>query len=262
MPTSTDYSYNIQSILARYHRVFSSFKMPTTKDYSYHIRFILVRYRPIHEDQSLSFDDPFHVDLRIWYTRRDQHAVPINMIMKEAPLHHGQLKSHDTARLALTPLLSILSTTGIDVNDQTVNDISDCAMALSSVSISCGPDHGLLVPGIQLLFIDATNTVGPGPSIDSCIEVLERLVLVHDGGWGSMDWCAICLEDVGCAGKVAQMPCSHVYHGDCIIEWLKMSDLCPLCRYQMPAFNFFCRRLMFCRTKLSVFSDNIYISSL
>ncbi|KAI8543429.1 hypothetical protein RHMOL_Rhmol08G0217100 [Rhododendron molle] len=179
--------------------------MPTTKDYSYHIRFILVRYRPIHDDQSLSFDDPFHVDLRIWYTRRDQYAVPINMITKEASLHHGQLKSHDTARPALTPLLSILSTTGIDVNDQTVNDISDCARALSSVPISRGPDHGLLVPGIQLLFIDAGNTVGPGPAIDSCIKALETLVLVHDGGSGSMDPCAICLEEVGRASKVAQM---------------------------------------------------------
>ncbi|KAG5536690.1 hypothetical protein RHGRI_024196 [Rhododendron griersonianum] len=134
------------------------------------------------------------------------------MITKEDSLHHGQLKSHDTARPALTPLLSILSTAGIDVNDQTVSDISDCARALSSVPIGRGPDHGLLVPGIQLLFIDAANTVGPGPAIDSCIEALERLVLVHDGGLGSMDRCAICLEDVGRAGKVAQMPCSHVYH--------------------------------------------------
>ncbi|KAJ6949162.1 hypothetical protein NC651_003235 [Populus alba x Populus x berolinensis] len=34
--------------------------------------------------------------------------------------------------------------------------------------------------------------------------------------------------------KAAQMPCSHVYHRDCISQWFKTKDICPLCRYRIP----------------------------
>ncbi|KAI8543430.1 hypothetical protein RHMOL_Rhmol08G0217200 [Rhododendron molle] len=77
------------------------------------------------------------------------------MIKKIFPLPHGQLKSRDTARSALKPF----STVGINVTDQTVNDISDCAM----VPLIGRGSHGLVVPGILLVFIDAVNTVkSPG----------------------------------------------------------------------------------------------------
>lgn len=209
--------------------------MSTTTDYQYTI---LARDHPLRDDQSLPFNDPFHVDLRVWYTPRAQ-PVPIMMIRKQAPLPHGQLKSHDTARPALKPLLSFLSTAGINLDDQTVNAISYCARALSSQPIRRA-SHGLVVPGIELLILldpeavwEEVNTVRPVPATDACIEALEKLVL-GDGGSGSVDRCAVCFEDFCHGSEVARMPCSHVYHGGCIVEWLKTSNLCPLCRYQMP----------------------------
>lgn len=33
---------------------------------------------------------------------------------------------------------------------------------------------------------------------------------------------------------IARLPCLHLYHGGCIVQWLESSHLCPLCRYQMP----------------------------
>ncbi|XP_057810060.1 uncharacterized protein LOC131024562 [Salvia miltiorrhiza] len=46
--------------------------------------------------------------------------------------------------------------------------------------------------------------------------------------------CCICLEELG-GVALRRMPCSHVFHGGCIKEWLRKSRYCPLCRYQMPA---------------------------
>nr|CAB3463023.1 unnamed protein product [Digitaria exilis] len=31
------------------------------------------------------------------------------------------------------------------------------------------------------------------------------------------------------------MPCSHGFHERCILPWLRVSRLCPLCRFAMPA---------------------------
>lgn len=49
--------------------------------------------------------------------------------------------------------------------------------------------------------------------------------------------CAICMEDFGADDDeqlITRLPCSHYFHGDCVVHWLEISHLCPLCRYPMP----------------------------
>ncbi|XP_039802599.1 RING-H2 finger protein ATL80-like [Panicum virgatum] len=47
--------------------------------------------------------------------------------------------------------------------------------------------------------------------------------------------CAACLEGYAAGDTVRTLPCSHGFHGHCILRWLAASRLCPLCRFAMPA---------------------------
>ena len=40
--------------------------------------------------------------------------------------------------------------------------------------------------------------------------------------------CIICLEDFRIDDEVIFLPCLHIFHRDCIIEWLKNHDDCPV----------------------------------
>ncbi|KAK2965706.1 hypothetical protein RJ640_022233 [Escallonia rubra] len=47
--------------------------------------------------------------------------------------------------------------------------------------------------------------------------------------------CSICLEELGVGVEIARTPCFHAYHQDCILNCLKTSNLCPLCRSAMSS---------------------------
>ncbi|EYU40218.1 hypothetical protein MIMGU_mgv1a024749mg [Erythranthe guttata] len=69
------------------------------------------------------------------------------------------------------------------------------------------------------------------PAEDSSImSSLKRVAVDSDQNIS----CSICLEDLE---EALSMPCSHVYHGDCIKKWLSISHYCPLCRFEMPTTN-------------------------
>jgi hypothetical protein len=42
--------------------------------------------------------------------------------------------------------------------------------------------------------------------------------------------CAICLAKLESGDVVGDIPCSHVFHKDCLKDWLKQKNRCPLCQ--------------------------------
>ncbi|GFP82741.1 E3 ubiquitin-protein ligase ring1-like [Phtheirospermum japonicum] len=46
--------------------------------------------------------------------------------------------------------------------------------------------------------------------------------------------CSVCLEELPVGAVVSTLPCSHVFHSDCILKWLNKSHYCPICRFEMP----------------------------
>ncbi|XP_010316970.1 probable E3 ubiquitin-protein ligase ZFP1 [Solanum lycopersicum] len=42
--------------------------------------------------------------------------------------------------------------------------------------------------------------------------------------------CSICLDDYYDKEKLIQIICGHLYHLDCIREWIKLKNFCPICK--------------------------------
>ena len=49
--------------------------------------------------------------------------------------------------------------------------------------------------------------------------------------------CIICMEDFMNGDEVIYLPCLHVFHNTCILEWLKRHDDCPVCKFKLTLEN-------------------------
>lgn len=56
---------------------------------------------------------------------------------------------------------------------------------------------------------------------------------VADGASIDNGDCRVCLTDFTPGEKLRTLPCLHIYHVDCIDEWLKRNAVCPVCRQSL-----------------------------
>ena len=75
----------------------------------------------------------------------------------------------------------------------------------------------------------ALNIFAPPPATRETIESIPFLKItqqhVEDG-----TNCNVCFEEYFVDEAVNILPCLHMFHSYCIIEWLSMHNSCPLCR--------------------------------
>ncbi|KAJ9145875.1 hypothetical protein P3X46_028205 [Hevea brasiliensis] len=77
----------------------------------------------------------------------------------------------------------------------------------------------------------ATDEDGPRTQPASA-QLVEKLEMIRIEESGLV--CSICSGQLPVGSEARRLPCSHVYHGNCIMEWLQKSKsktkTCPLCR--------------------------------
>ena len=49
--------------------------------------------------------------------------------------------------------------------------------------------------------------------------------------------CSICLMEYEKKDCIIKLFCSHCYHHDCIITWVRRNNVCPICRMKINQLN-------------------------
>ncbi|XP_061341929.1 E3 ubiquitin-protein ligase Os04g0590900-like [Gastrolobium bilobum] len=87
---------------------------------------------------------------------------------------------------------------------------------------------------------DEHNIDQQSVSISTLANSLEKVTINHDASSNLDDTCSICLEELGDGSnsKLVRTKCSHVFHEDCLTQWLRycnahQSYSCLLCQCQV-----------------------------
>ncbi|KAH7528912.1 hypothetical protein FEM48_Zijuj05G0128100 [Ziziphus jujuba var. spinosa] len=92
-------------------------------------------------------------------------------------------------------------------------------------------DYGMLFGQ----FAENENVLmGRPPASKTVVENLPSVVLTKEDMENNDAICAVCKDDISIGEQAKQLPCSHRYHGDCIVPWLGIRNTCPVCRYELP----------------------------
>lgn len=90
---------------------------------------------------------------------------------------------------------------------------------------------------LERALIEEAVMMRVAPAAKESVEALEKFR--YDGVSSKVEvmMCTICMEGVLTGNQLTRMPCSHVFHGHCILEWLQSRHSCPICRFKLPIEN-------------------------
>lgn len=72
------------------------------------------------------------------------------------------------------------------------------------------------------------------PASVGAVVALPSVEMTDAGGE-----CAICKEEMKEGRDVCELPCQHLFHWMCILPWLRKTNTCPCCRFQLPTDDVF-----------------------
>ena len=73
------------------------------------------------------------------------------------------------------------------------------------------------------------EATGPPPMSQKEINLIPTVEVTQEEVSKNLQ-CSVCMEDFKARESVRRLPCTHLYHADCIVPWLQMHATCPICR--------------------------------
>lgn len=97
---------------------------------------------------------------------------------------------------------------------------------------------GAMAGGTPQAAAQATTPPKAAPTSASTFRNLPRIkVRQVDLEANESNECSICIDEMNIGQEAIRIPCGHLYHEDCIKDWLGKSNECPVCRYELPTDN-------------------------
>lgn len=78
-----------------------------------------------------------------------------------------------------------------------------------------------------------------GPVEDKSLSKLKRFQLTNKyckkgkNGKYELPNCCICLSEIAKGQETVLLPCGHMFHWKCCLNWLKKNNTCPMCRFEI-----------------------------
>mmetsp|Transcript_167204 Transcript_167204/g.537087 ORF Transcript_167204/g.537087 Transcript_167204/m.537087 type:complete len:228 (-) Transcript_167204:92-775(-) len=87
----------------------------------------------------------------------------------------------------------------------------------------------IMASGLGVLGTGGASASAPPPADPAFVES-HSLLSVWGAEGPAETQCVICCDDLAEGDEVRTLPCGHVYHKECVDEWLQRSRLCCLCK--------------------------------
>ncbi|KAL3569435.1 hypothetical protein D5086_029325 [Populus alba] len=118
---------------------------------------------------------------------------------------------------------------------------SEAVLRQTSIVVHYG---GVLLPHVEMIIrcwrfvgMMAGCTVNEGRELAAAPAAVVALPAVKVRGGG--EECVICREEMSEGRDVCELPCEHLFHWIGILPWLKKTNTCPCCRFQLPTEDVF-----------------------
>jgi len=91
---------------------------------------------------------------------------------------------------------------------------------------------------LNYLMTHDPNNYGNPPASKNEVEKLEKIIITKDNiielkQKMSIE-CSVCKDEFEESQELKKLPCSHLFHIECLIPWLKQRNSCPTCRFELP----------------------------
>ena len=98
-------------------------------------------------------------------------------------------------------------------------------------------------PLTRIVFINSMQNQHQGnpPASQTAIDKLKRFKMEdkyckkNEQNIFEHPECSICLTEISNEQDTILLPCGHMFHDKCIVQWLKIHNTCPLCRYEIQS---------------------------
>ncbi|XP_061337986.1 uncharacterized protein LOC133284879 [Gastrolobium bilobum] len=151
----------------------------------------------------------------------NNHNMQSSRIQSRVELGYNNLNMQNNVR----DDVYILDSLDLGYNHNMQNNVRERVYVFNSVDLDGGVSRVMesTTQDLEEVTVEAESTT----TQDSrSFQNLEEVTIEAESS--SITDCSICLGEIG--SSAIGLPCSHVFHRDCITKWLMLRNSCPLCR--------------------------------